>query len=205
MAISNQLGNVKPQPVSFAYTLDGKKTSKKLENGEVYKLELSPANLSAITFQDISGNIGLTSSFSTPLDPKTALVDPSVQVGRSYSVRGKDTNSFARTDLIKITLPVSYTEVSQDGCYQVTDILPSGLRPITSVYSFGLDTSNIWYPYEINGQKVSFCIGKGNKNNINYYARVVSAGDYKAESALIQSLISPSVYNLSPSGSISVK
>lgn len=206
LAITNQLNHSKPQPVSFSYTLNGKKTSKKLEKGQVFKLDVSPAGLSEISFQDLSGNIGLTTSFSTPLDPKTAEVSQSLQLGRSYSVRGKVTNAFSGSDLIKVSLPVSYSEISQDGCYQVSDLLPSGLRPITSVYSFGLDSANVWYPYEISGQKVSFCIGKGDKNKIiNYYARVVSGGDYHAESALIQSLISSSVYNLSPAGTVSIK
>ncbi len=206
LAITNQLGQSKPQPISFSYTLNGKKSSQKLEKGQVFKLDLSPAGLSEISFQDLSGNIGLTTYFSTPLDPKTAEVNPAIQLGRSYSVGGKITNTFSGSDLIKISLPVSYSEISQDGCYQVSDLLPSGLKPITSVYSLGLDSTNIWYPYEINGQKVSFCLGKGSKDNvINYYARVVSGGDYRAESALIQSLISPSVYNLSPSGTVSIK
>ncbi|HCQ31256.1 TPA: hypothetical protein DIU27_02650 [Candidatus Collierbacteria bacterium] len=206
MAILFQIENTNPQPVSFSYTLNGKKISKKLEKGEVFKLELTPTDLPGISFSDLVGNVGLASTFTIPLDPKTALTSSSVQLGRSYSVRGAITNNFSTSDLVKISLPVVYAAISQDGCYQVSDLLPSGLRPITSVYSFGLDSTNTWYPYEINGQKVSFCVGSGNKNNtINYYARVISAGDFRAESALIQSLIAPSVFNLSPAGSVSIK
>lgn len=206
LAITSQLDNTKPQPVSFAYTLNGKKTTEKLEKGQVFKLVLAPKDIASITFQDLSGSIGLSSSYSLPLDAKTADVSSTVQVGRTYSVRGKNTNVFSTSDLVKVSLPVTYSELSQDGCYQVSDLLPSGLRPITSVYTYGLDSTNVWHPYEVNGQKVSFCIGKGNKNStINYYARVVSAGSYRAESALIQSLISPAIYNLSPAGAVSIK
>lgn len=206
MAISYQIENIKPQPVSFSYTLNGKKIPKKLEKGQVFKLELSSTDLSGISFSDLVGNVGLSSTFAVPLDPKTAPISSSVQLGRSYSVRGAITNTFSTSDLVKISLPVAYADISQDGCYQVSDLLPSGLRPITSIYSFGLDSTKTWYPYEINGQKVSFCVGNGSKEKtINYYARVVSGGDFKAESALIQSLISPSVFNLSPSGSVIIK
>lgn len=206
LTISNQLSNLKPQSVSFAYTLNGKKTTKKLEKGQVYKMDLSSKDLSEITFSDISGPVSLASFYLSPLDPESAQVNSSIHIGRSYSVKGRATNTFSSSDLIKISLPVTYADISQDGCYQVSDLLPSGLKPITSVYSLGLDYQNIWYPYEINGQKISFCIGKGNKDKtINYYARVVTAGDYKAESALIQSLISPSVYNLSPAGTVLIK
>ncbi len=206
LAISHQIDNLQPQPVSFTYTLNGKKTLKKLEKGQVFKLGLSPKELTEITFSDLNGDIGLSTSYTSVLDPKTAVVDPSVKLGRTYSVRGASTNNFATADLVRISLPVAHTTISQDGCYQVTDLLPSGLKPIASVYSYGLDTGNIWYPYEINGQRVSFCVGKGDENKtINYYARVISAGKFRAESALIQSLISPSVFNLSPAGSVSIK
>jgi hypothetical protein len=97
-------------------------------------------------------------------------------------------------------------EMSQDGCYQISDILPSGLKPVTNIYRYGLSTTDIWYPYEINGQRVSFCIGKAQVDKpINYYARVISSGEYKTESALIQSLITPSVYNFSAVGAVSIK
>jgi len=206
MAISSQIENAKPQPVSFSYTINGKTISKKLEKGQVFKLELSPTDLSEMGFSDIVGNVGLASTFVVPLDPKTAQVDPSVGLGRSYSVRGVLTNSFSSSDLIKISLPVTHAPTSQDGCYQVSDLLPSGLRPITAIYSYGISPTDTWYPYEINGQKVSFCVGNENRvKTINYYARVVSAGDFKAENAIIQSLVSPSVFNLSPSGSVSIK
>ena len=206
LTISHQIQNIKPQPVSFAYTLNGKKEAKTLVKGQVFKLELSPKELSQISFSDLKGDIGLSSTFTTVLDPKIANVSQSVKLGRTYSVRGAITNTFSSADLVRVSLPVTYAAITQDGCYQVSDLLPSGLRPITSVYSFGLDTGNVWYPYEINGQKISFCIGKENKSDtINYYARVISSGDFRAESALIQSLISPSVFNLSPSGSVSVK
>ncbi len=206
LAITHQLQNTKPSPVSFTYTLGDKKTSVKLEKGEVYKLQLSPKDIGDITFQDITGSVGLTSVFATPLDAKTAQLDPSVKITRTYSVGGKVTNAFSSTDVVKVSLPFTHGVLSQDGCYQVSDLLPSGLKPITSVYSYGLETQDIWYPYEINGQKVSFCVGKDIKtSSINYYARVISAGDYKAENALIQSLLSPSVFNLSPAGNVNIK
>ncbi len=204
LSITHQIENTKPQPISFAYTLGGKKVSKKLEKGKVFKLELSPKDLGEITFSDIAGNVGLSSTYFAPLDPKTVQTDPSIKIGRSYSVRGKVTNTFAASDLVKVTLPVTYATITQDGCYQVTDVLPSGLKPITSISAF--TQQSVLYPYDVNGQKVSFCISKGDtRNSVYYYARVISAGDYKAENAIIQSLKAPSIFNFSPAGSVSIK
>jgi len=205
-AISNQIANTKPQKVNFTYTLNGKKVSKSLDKGSSYKLELTPKDLADITFSDISGSVGLTTVYFAPLDPKTAQVNSSISLGRSYSVKGKNTNSFSSSDLIKITLPFSYTSLSQDGCYQVSDMLPSGLKPVVSAYSYGVSSDSYWYPYEINGQKVSFCVYKNNNSKvISYYARVISAGDFKAENALIQSQKAPSIFNLSSEGSVIIK
>ncbi len=204
ISIKNQVNNSVPQPVSFAYTLGGKKVTKSLEKGKVFKLELSPKDLADITFSDIVGSVGITSAYFTPLDPKTATVDPSVKVSRNYSVKGKDTTVFSESDLVKVTLPVTYAAITQDGCYQVTDILPSGLKPVTSMSSM---ISNAYlYPYDINGQKVSFCVSKGDtRSSVSYYARVISAGDYRSENAIIQSLKAPSIFNFSPAGTVSIK
>jgi hypothetical protein len=67
----------------------------------------------------------------------------------------------------------------------VTDILPSGLKLITNVYSRNLSSScNVWYPYEISGQKVKFIIDKNwnksggcQREEIRYFAVLVSPED----------------------------
>jgi hypothetical protein len=206
LAIKSKLENTKPSSVSFSFTQDGKKTNKILEKGQTFTLVLSQSDLSTISFSDIKGSVGLSTFFEVPLDSTSTKIDKSIFVKRSYSVAGEATDTFSTSDLIKVSLSASMGEISQDGCYQISDILPSGLKPVTNIYRYGLSTTDIWYPYEINGQRVSFCIGKAQVDKpINYYARVISSGEYKAESALIQSLITPSVYNFSAVGAVSIK
>lgn len=206
LTIKNRLNSNTPSSVSFAYTLDGKTNKKSLEKGLSFTIMLSPDQLKSIKFSDIKGSVGLTTSYLVPLDQNDTEVNKSISLKRSYSISGKTTSDFSSSDLVKVSLSPSMGDLSQDGCYEVSDLLPSGLKPITSVYTLGLSTDNVWYPYEIDGQKVSFCVGKGQVNKpINYYARVISAGEYKSESALIQSLISPSIYNLSAPSSVSIK
>ena len=93
-----------------------------------------------------------------------------------------------------------------DGCYQVTDFLPSGLKPVTRMNRGGQYDLNIWYPYFVKGQEVSFCVynNEGYKP-INYYARVISAGDYLSENAYIQSLSSTDSFNVSTTSQIKIK
>jgi len=205
-AIQTRLSSTKPSAVSFSYTVDNKKVSKSLKNGETFVLMLSPKQLSQIKFSDIKGDIGISTFYDAPKADIANSASNNVSVIRDYVVSGTKTTSISASDLVKITLSTSIAEISQDGCYQISDILPSGLKPITGAYNLSSDTENVWFPYEINGQKVSFCVSKGQVNKpINYYARVVSGGQYVAESALIQSLISPSIYNFSAPGSITIK
>lgn len=191
--------------VSFAYTLDGKKISKELKQGETFKLILSPKQLSTLGFSDIKGNLGVTSTFDVVDIPTNLSKD--LSLNRAYFVSGKSTTEFVSSDLIKVTLNYSLSSTSQDGCYQVNDYLPSGLRIITHVYDrlLGTNSENISYPYSINGQKVSFCVTKTNQKPINYYARVISPGSFAAESALMQSMISPSIFTLSNQSSVNIK
>ena len=75
-----------------------------------------------------------------------------------------------------------------DNCYQLTDFVPSGLRPIVRPRGWG-GFFGFNYPYRIDGQIVSFCIRKNSTfKGAQYIARVVSAGEYTAEPAVAQSM-----------------
>ena len=103
-----------------------------------------------------------------------------------------------------------------DGQYQVIDYLPSGLKPITRIYENGLsrgtDCNPVWYPSKIIDNTVYFNIYKGfnsteycSDRTINYYARVVSKGSYRANPAVIQSLKDLESLNISSEDKIEIK
>ena len=205
LALQHLLKNTSPQDSSFTYSLNGKDKNVKLEKGKTIKLILNPEDLASLKFSNIGGKVSGLTSYKAAIDASTQT-STAVSVSRSYSVGGALTNHFGLADLVKVTLNYSRAEVSQDGCFQVTDIAPSGLRPITNLYNFNIPPDNQRvYPYEIDGQKVSFCVYSNSPRQIYYYARVVNGGAFKAEDALIQSLISPSVFNLSGSSDVSIK
>lgn len=204
-AIKNILDRSQPENVSFNYQLNNKKQKVALDKGQTQKIILSPEDLKNISFSDINGNVGVITTFLSPLSSAEGQ-SGSVSITRSYYSAGKQTNQLASSDLVKVALKYNHTEIGQDGCYQVTDILPSGLKPVTAPYSLGIGNTDVNYPYEINGQRISFCVYKNSKQNpLIYYARVVNPGEFRAENVLIQSLISPSVYNLSDSAQVTIK
>ena len=82
--------------------------------------------------------------------------------------------------LVRVTLNVRFGTGAPRGCYQVTDLLPSGLAPIqtaSSAYGYYAEDAAIG-PYEVEGQRVSWCIGPSDPTwQLGYTARVVTADE----------------------------
>lgn len=195
-----------PEAVSFTYELDGQTQNKSLAKGKTYKLILTPEQAQKIKFSNIQGNVGLTQTFQVRLTAENITKSANASVSRIYTVSNRQSQNFSETDLVKVQLTYKLGSKAADGCYQVTDYMPSGLRPIANLESRGISDRQAWYPYEVNGQKVSFCVYKtGEQKPIIYYARVVSKGKYTAESAIIQSQKSPSDLNLSQSSLVNIQ
>lgn len=203
--IAHSLPKLPNQAVEFTYHLDGKTQKQKLEKGQTHKLILSPEQLQSISFSQISGNVGVSNFFQSPMELSSIKADSSISLSRTYSSDGANKTDFSETDLVQVILAPQIGAQSLDGCYQVTDLLPSGLRAINRPSYYGVRDSNIWHPYEVDGQKISFCYYKNSNKPIKYFARVVSSGEYKSESALLQSLQSTQSLNITPSQQVTIR
>jgi hypothetical protein len=130
------------------------------------------------------------------------VVDPEVTVTRRY---GTDPAALHEGELVEIILSAEFGSLALDGCYQLTDLLPSGLRPVARPSAWGMpDEAN--YPYRIDGQRVSFCVSDTRNNRgATYWARVVSTGEYTSEPALIQSMQSAQSINFSAADQVIVR
>ncbi len=103
-------------------------------------------------------------------------------------------NAIEEGQFVRIQLNFEFGPQAIDGCYRVTDLLPSGLRPITRS-NFGRIS-----PYRVDGQRVTFCVWERSEwspGYVSYWARVVNAGEYTAEPATIQSAKSRESMNFS--------
>jgi hypothetical protein len=108
---------------------------------------------------------------------------------------GMQVNNFSFYDIVKVQLTIEFGTKAIDGNYEISDYLPSGLKPIENTWLYGTQRtfSDSWYG-RINGQKISFNLYNFNNSVysqegskiITYYARVVSPGTYIAESPIIQ-------------------
>ena len=158
-----------------------------LNNYETFDITLTKEKLSQIKFTEITGDIAVAARFTGDAKDTLAQNTELVTLKRSYSVKNVVKNSFNQSDLIKITLTPKFNEACPDGFYEVTDILPCGLRYVQGKH----DSNENWYPDEVSGQKVvfGFYYDKNDPNgakNIIYYARAVSPGKFTADNTLIK-------------------
>jgi hypothetical protein len=198
--LAQALPRLSSAPVRFAYTVDGDRTEVELARGETLTIQLSPEQLDSLRLEPIEGAAGVASFFTAPIDRESITVDPDVRLTRSYS---DGVSTFEEGDLVKITLVVQFGPQALDGCYQLSDMLPSGLRAVVNPWSWGLP-ANVSYPYRIEGQRVSFCVTK-QYPKATYFARVVSAGQYTAEPAVAQSITSAESINFSPPNDVAIR
>ena len=175
----------------FAYTIDGTRREVALAAGGSFTLTLIPSEVASLRLETLEGKLDVVTSWQTTDVPTTN--SPHVTVTRTVtpdvgSVDGK---------LVRVTLTVGFGPQAPRGCYVLTDLLPSGLAPVTTTAGWESEDENgnrVVGPYEVDGQRVSWCVSPGQPSlPYGYSARVVSPGAYRWEPAVIQSLDAPEV------------
>jgi hypothetical protein len=179
-----------------------KEVTKTLKNGELFTIDLSPAELQTFKLDKVNGNVGIVASYEKTTSPETIVKDSNLKLARIYSVDNVSQKEFKEGDVVKVILMKEFAADALNGTYQVIDYAPSGLRPIVDQYQ---DTTHQAYIAEIDNQKVTFLIDKNSELGIYYYARVVTKGVYKAEPAVLQSLRSLDSMTLSNEDTITIK
>jgi hypothetical protein len=192
--------------VTFEYTLDGKRTRETLERGETFALRLSPEQLRALEPEPVEGPVGVSTLFLAPLARVDVTPDPALRVTRRIEAVGG--GAIEEGKLVRVMLDWDIGTAALDGCYQLSDLLPSGLRPVTRFRHWDTVGFQPAYPYAVQGQRVSFCVDKGMKafyRPIAYFARVVSRGTYLAEPAIIQSQKAPESISITPAETVEIR
>jgi uncharacterized protein YfaS (alpha-2-macroglobulin family) len=224
-----------------AYTLDGERQTEDVPPGTSLALQLTADDLAGLELEVLRGRVGVDVSSLAPIDPATGKTDPNVQVARAYRVQqpaapgdqaaveppeatgdeaeeavptalAEPVTDFVDGDLVRVTLDTALAEGADDGCYQLTDLLPSGLVAVTApsqgdqVYYEGIDDPDLVFPYQVVGQRVSFCVWRDGKvDSLSYLARVITKGSYVAEPAVLQAMEVPESRNVSSSAQITIR
>lgn len=204
------LGTNKLTELSFAVEYGNEKVEKTLKFNEPYRLSLTAEELANLKVTAVNGRVGLVAVYEK--SGIGAVKDADVKIDRRYFVGNKETNKFKEGDLVEIRIYPQFGAKAIDGFYQVTDILPSGLKVITKPYWRGLSYNcGYRYPYGQDGNKVKFGVFRSDVNSTHcrlpyfkYYARVASLGKYVAEPVMIQSLKSLAIKNYSAASAVEI-
>ncbi len=215
LILRSELSRTSAESAKFSYTIGDKTETLELKNGQSFRRTLSLDDLARLRFSGVSGQVAVTSYFERGQDPAALKKDGTISVSRAYMVDGKATTSFRDGDIVRVVLTPQISSQALEGEYQVVDFLPSGLKPITQPYSYGLSLPNdcnaSWYPSVIENNALYFNVYRYfpppncSKLTINYFARVVSKGDFGANPALIQSTRDLNVLNISPAAQVEIK
>ncbi len=199
-----RLARLPAQPVSFSLTVGGEKIDVTLDRGRSRTWSLSESELKRLRLDVREGLLAASLSFSSA-SAAPPPSSPDLRISRAIlPVEGAGLSS---TGLVKVVIDFSISPQAPDGCYEVDDMLPSGLKAVTnfgaSAYrQFG--TPNVVYPYRVDGQRVSFCLGKGTRSPVIYYARPSGKGTFVAEPALFFNQRAPDLISSSGRAEITI-
>lgn len=212
--VAQALERSNPAAARFAYTLDGRRVEVRLERGAARTLSLSPAELAGLRVEVLEGELAAATLYQAPLADQKPKLSADIKVRRSYRVNGQPTRQLPDSGLVEVVLEFEIGPQAPDGCYQLVDFLPSGLKPVTKLsYAQSQDEAyrppgyapDVFFPYRLEGQKVSFCVSKGFARPVTYLARPTHAGSFRAEPALIHNQRAPSVLNLSDGDEVEIR
>jgi uncharacterized protein YfaS (alpha-2-macroglobulin family) len=179
-------------PATAALTVDGTRRELSITPGEPPSVVLTAAQAATARLEPVSGSVLAATSWVGPLDA-SSLTPAKGQVLERTIVPAGDIGA---TDTVVVSFAVTLGPDAGDQCWRVTDLVPSGLAPI-SVQGWWGDEENPWpgtSPDFVDGQRVGFCVTRDPKQavqTLRYVARVVTPGTYLWEPAVLQSELVP--------------
>ncbi|NJD28491.1 MAG: hypothetical protein FIA92_09360 [Chloroflexi bacterium] len=174
------------EPGRFAWTVAGERHEIELGPGEAYPLVLSETQRDSLRLEPLAGELSVVATWSSADTP--APSGQQVTINRSITPAGDAPDD----RLVRVVITVSFESSATTGCWQITDLAPSGLAPLTRTRYWDDDTGI--GPYAIDGQRVSWCAFPRDPNRtFTYVARVVTPGTYRWEPAVIRSVNAPEV------------
>lgn len=187
------------QTARFAWTVDNERREETIEPGGAFTLRLTADQRRSFVLERLDGEIMVASAWTREAGAADLPDDPSVSIERTVS----PADHAPADDFVRVTLDVTFADGAPAGCYQVTDLVPSGLAPAvvpTGQWWDGGGGPRVIGPYAVEGQQVSWCVDPEMDEPIRlgYSARVVTPGTYRWEPAVIQSVAAPAIGSSTP-------
>ncbi|MEL7566498.1 MAG: alpha-2-macroglobulin family protein, partial [Dehalobacterium sp.] len=201
--LQNSLRKLTPEETGFTYIIEGKKQDVKLKPGETYSLVLTPEKLKLLSFENIKGEVGVTSLYQGAFAPSGESFFEGVSITRDYQVAGKSTRQFQTGDLVEVKVSWNIGGKAPNGTYRITDYLPSGLKLVEKPYSFDVAKNNLGWPVEVDGQKGVFLVSE--KGSFSYYARIINQGSFTGENMTLQHVENGKMYGMTSLDKVDIK
>ncbi|HHT62229.1 MAG TPA: alpha-2-macroglobulin [Clostridia bacterium] len=201
--LQESLQDLSHEKVSFTFILEEKKKSITLAPGETYSIILTPEELKLLSFENILGEVGVSTRYTTSYTPSSQDSAEGASLTRDYRVKGQSTRKFKPGDLVEVEIRWSMGGKSPKGLYRITDYLPSGLKAVEKPYQWGVVTNNLGWPIEVDGQKVVFLVSE--KGTLRYYARIINQGSFTGQNMTIQHVGNGKIYGVTPLDRVEIK
>lgn len=193
-------------PARFAWTVDGVRTEELLEPGGSRTITVTPTQRAGLSIASLQGAVVVVATWGAAPSATDLPTSDLVTIRRVVT----PDRSAASTDIVRVSLELTFAPQALVGCYEVTDTTPSGLAPIAWAPGWDGPSSGdatVWYPWEVDGQRISWCIDplQGRRPVLTYSARVVSPGSYRWEPAVVQMAVAPNVGAATPTSNYLIR
>ncbi|MEX0916873.1 MAG: hypothetical protein WDZ44_02110, partial [Candidatus Spechtbacterales bacterium] len=207
-----ELARLPGEDASFTLVTNERRVDVELEKGRAFRITLSAAERSSVSFDDVEGSVALISTFDRLRSSSETPQSTVMSITREYEnmTSGGVGTSFPQDVLVRVRIVPRLSAAAPNGYYQVVDQLPAGLRPLTNAafqpsFYRSEDCLHVGkYPTRVLNNTISFTVHsnfiRGTRcgvPTIEYYARVVQPGVFIAPPTLIQSLENISAQALS--------
>ena len=172
----------------FAWTVDGERHEETLAPGGAFTLSLTAGQRATLRLERLSGELSVVSSWLG--DAANLPSAGPVTISRTVT----PVNDASDSRLVRVVIQVTFAGLATPGCWQLTDLAPSGLSPIRPQWDWSEDdlASDVNRPFEMEGQRVSWCAAPRDQHHqYGYVARVVTPGTFTWEPAVIQAVDAP--------------
>jgi hypothetical protein len=188
----------------FAWSVGGDRHAVTLEPGGAFSLVLTAGQRARLSLEPLAGQLAVATTWTAAGGALPA--DPMITVTRTVT----PADGAPDDHLVHVTLTVSFGAQAPGGCYRLTDLLPSGLAPVVAGAGWPDDEeegqATVIGPYEIEGQRVSWCVSPQDPKHVyGYSARVVTPGTYRWEPAVVQSEAAPTLGSSTPATTYTIR
>jgi len=206
--VSAFLDRLPRSPGKLAWTVAGERHEVTLEPGGGLSLTLTSEQRSSLKLERLDGDLAVVTSWNSP---DFALpTSPAIHVNRIVS----PANDAPDDRLVHVTISVTFGKQALPGCYQLTDLVPSGLAPVVRTAGWPGDQEDeetvtqvaANWPYLASGQRVSWCASPSDvSHSYVYAARAVSPGTYRWEPTILQFELDPRIGASTPSTTFTIR